>query len=142
MAKTLALVIGFLFCTWVGSESARRLRTRARLLHAITIGAQKLIVSMEYAKLPIINLLCRGAYGGAQTLFDTLAQHIRAGEDALGAWLKTKDNLCREHAEYATLTDEDWSALDSFFSTIGTTDAHLHLGEFILRFADFAPFYG
>lgn len=122
MAKAIAIVAAFLYCTWAGFASAARLKKRAALLHAIAVAVQKLLISMEYAKLPLSELLRRKLYGDAQILFDCFASYLDGGADAYGAWRGAKRELPGADDAFASLTDADWAMLGAFMQELGTTD--------------------
>lgn len=135
MAKAIAMLTVFSYCSYLGFAASGRLRRRERFLCALRDSVKELLFHMGQTRLPLCALLLSLGQSPARQLMRTLGEALSAGASIDAAWEGAKAELGRAGA-LSDLTQSDMEALDRFFPSLGKTDlaGQQENGRLLLRY--------
>ncbi len=134
MAKAIAILGAFLFCSLIGFRFSARYTQRLRALLATETGVKRMLTALSYSRLPLREIAARPVYGEAQPLFDAFADGLSEGRTAADAWNGALEKCAVDDANFSALTSEDRALITGFSASLGATDcrAQRESGDMLL----------
>lgn len=138
MAKSIALIALFFLCTGLGMRGASALERRAQMLSALIGSVKRLMTRLEYARLPLSQLLCTEDFGEAGALWRLFGEELQSGLSPDAAWTAAIHSASADDRSISSLSDADRAALLRFASGLGKYDVRTQKEQAELLLAELA----
>lgn len=122
MAKALAMICVFSFCTLTGLMYSSRLRLRYECLQSLISSLRQLRARMEYSALPLFELVKRIGDARSAALWDPFSFWLEKGDSVKQAWEKALEEASQNEKMFAMLKEKELAALSDFISSLGKHD--------------------
>lgn len=136
MQRAILVTVVFLGSTLLGLSSARRLALRRDMLGDMVNSIKRLLMRMEYARLPLHRMAEQCAGGTAAPVFAAFAAALEEGRTPPAAWNTAEEWALLHERAFAALHPEDREVLRAFMGTLGTADLRREQQNAAMALAD------
>ncbi len=122
MQRAILVTAVFLCSTFLGWNSAKRLRLRRDMLSAMTDSIKRLLMMMAYTHQPLHQLVDRCAQGAAAPTLASFAAALAGRNKPEQAWEAAEDWALLHDRGFGALHPGDRETLRTFMGLLGTAD--------------------
>lgn len=124
MARPLLVTAVFLCGVLLGRSSAARLALRRNMLGDLTAAVRRMLLRMEYERLPLWRVVGDGACGVASPVLKAFAAALQRGAAPPEAWRSAEDWALLHDRAFAALHPGDREVLRAFMGALGSAALH------------------